>query len=244
MRRSLLGSLMFATMALAQAPGEPRVASALVPVVGSVPGGGGTLWRTEITLQNPTGADLFVVLRLVSDPEEAFFSTLIPAGDSLIFQDVSQEAFGKSGILSPLLIQTLADRSVTVNAFSVGIQPGRTSAPQQIPVLYGALPRRVMHIGPVTSDQSFRTNLGLVNVGDQPVSFTMSIQRIPGFNLAVHTLTVNPRSMVHSTLASLFPLLEEVSGVAIVVDPSAPDTYAYASTIRIADNQAWFFAPH
>lgn len=248
MKRLLLvlciGSLLFAGAALAQPPAEPRVARALVPVVGSVPGGGGTLWRTEILLTNPTGADLFVVLRLVSDPEESFFSTLIPAGESLGFSDVSQEAFGRFGILSPLLIQTLGDRSVIVHAFSFGEQQGRISAPQQIPVIYGPLPRAVMYIGPVTSDEEFRTNLGLVNIGDEPVSFTVSIQRLPGRNLAVNTLTVNPRSMVHSTLASLFPLLEEVSGVTIVVDPTAANTYAYASTIRLADNQARFFAPH
>lgn len=239
-------ALLFASALLAQEATQdegPVVSRAVVPVVGSVQGGFNTLWRTEVTIQNGTGQDQFVVLTLVSDPTESFFSTMMAAGESVTFGDISQEAFGKAGLLSPLLVQTIGERSVSVSATTHAVRESEIVASHTVPVIYGEQPRGEMVIGPVTHDKEVRTNIGLVNLNDKPVNFTISIQKVPGRSLAVNTIAVPPRGMVHSLVDVLFPLLEEGRDLMIIVDPSEANAYAYASMIRNNDGSTRFFAP-
>jgi hypothetical protein len=242
----LPGILLFASALMAQestVDQGPVVSRAVVPVVGSVQGGFNTVWRTEVTIENRTGQDQFVTLTLVSDPSESFFSTMMGVGESVTFGDVSQEAFGKAGLLSPLLVQTIGDRSVSVRATTHAVRESEVIASHAVPVIYGKRPRGEMVLGPVTHDKEVRTNIGLVNLNETPVNFTISIQKVPGRSLAVNTLTVPPRGMVHSLVDVLFPLLEEGRDLMIIVDPSEGNAYAYASMIRNNDGSTRFFAP-
>ena len=225
-------------------PAQNSRSTAVVPVTGTVPGALGTIWRTEVNLYNSTGADVLVAVTLPGDPEGSLgWGALMSAGESVSFGDISQEAFGRSGYLSPLVIHTEGSQSVFISAVTYAIQGDRISKPQQIPVLHGALRRGVFHLGPVSFNQQLRTNIGIVNLGETAANCVVSVQRIAGRNLAVQRIVVPPRGMIHSPIQTIFPLLKEGTGFTVLVDPGAPDTYAYASMIRNSDSEATFFAP-
>jgi hypothetical protein len=89
----------------------------------------------------------------------------------------------------------------------------------------------------------FRTNIGLVNLGEKEATFTLGLQRLAGRNIAVARLTLGPNSLAHTSIQSLFPLIAKGDDFNVVIEASGPNTYVYASVIENATSEARFIAP-
>jgi hypothetical protein len=240
MVRAILAAALLAATASAQTP--PSV-SVLVPIVGSVVGANDVRWRTSVELHNDTREEMFVALRLPTSPDQPAIAFTLPAGATQVFRDVIAEGFGIDEALSPLIVQTMGKRSVRVSANVYGIQGTNVTRPEPIPIAYGNATYPFRHLDGLSFSDAFRTNVGLVNLGDHDATFTLALQRVAGRNISVARITLGPNSLTHSSIQTLFPVITRGDDFSVVIETSAPDTYVYGSVIDNATSEARFISP-
>ena len=216
---------------------------AVVPVVGSVDGANDVRWRTALELVNDSKADVTVAVTLMTVPDQPALLTTIGAGDTVSFTDVATEAFGIESVLSPLVVETLGRRSVTVRAAAYGVHEDKVFKAEPIAVNYGSTWYPIRVLQGLSFTDAFRTNVGLVNLGTTETTFVLGVQRLPGRNLAVIRVPLAPMSMLHIPIQRLFPLITKGDDFSVVVQSPSPDTYVYASVIENETNSATFVQP-
>jgi hypothetical protein len=215
-----------------------------VPVVGSVVGIGGIQWKTDVQLHNDTARELSVRLALPATAAPELLIT-IPPGATERFTDIAAEVFSMTTALSPLEIETFeTKRPIRVAATVYGVRGTEIFSPEPIPVDYssgGYYPQRSLH-GLSFSD-TFRTNVGLANLGDRDATFLLALQRLAGRNVALTRITLPPNTLTHVSIQSLFPLITRGDNFTVVVETGSRDTYTYASVIDNLTNAARFVQP-
>jgi hypothetical protein len=245
--RWLVAAVMVAATWAARAQNEgaaqPQVAQLLVPVVGAVENATRTRWRTDLELRNDSRNDADVWLILAGAPDQPAINVPMAAGARVRFEDIVGQTFGLEATVSPLIVTTSGRRSVSVNATVLAIREGAIVSVQPIGLdfLTDDYPLRLLQ-GLNFSDE-FRTNVGLVNLGDRPAEFTLALQRIPGRNLAVTRVTLPPNANWHVSIQTLFPLITNGNNFSLVVETRSPQTFVYASVIENATDAARFIQP-
>jgi hypothetical protein len=220
------------------------IATAIVPVVGSVVGATMVRWKTDVEIVNDTGQEVGFAIELPLSPELAEMATRLPPGGVVRYPDITRQLFGIDHVLSPLVVRTFGRRSVTVRATVYGIRSDGTPSPAEpVSVFFGSSFYPVRVLDGLAFSDDFRTNIGLVNVSARDADFVLALQRIPGRSIAVSPVRVRAGSMIHMSIQSLFPLISSGSGFSVVVETPAPDTFAYASVIESATHSARFIAP-
>ena len=236
----ILAATLFAVSATAQTP--PSV-SVLVPIVGSVVGANEVRWRTGLELHNDTHDDMFVALRLPTAPDEPTIAFTLPPGATQAFGDVIADAFGMDEALSPLIVQTMGKRAVRVVATVYGVKGTTVTAPEPIPIVYADATFPLRRLDGLSFSDSFRTNIGLVNLGDREATFTLGLQRVSGRNITVARVSLGPNSLVHTSIQNLFPVISRGDDFTVVVESTSGNTYVYASVIDNTSSEARFVAP-
>jgi hypothetical protein len=225
--------------------GAQEVSTAIVPVVGSVDGPSNIRWLTDVELTNQTSLGLDVAIELPTVPDAPLFLFTLAPGQSQRFTDVFGQAFGLEAGLSPLRVTTGARHSVNIRAAAYAVNQGDGSVSAMQPIFVYAentwYPTRILD-GLAFSDET-RTNIGLLNFGDEPAHFVLALQKVPGRDLAVSHIRVGPGSLSHTSLQSLFPLISKGSGFSVVVETAERDTHVYGSVIDSATNAAVFVVP-
>jgi len=221
-------------------------ATVMVPVVGKVYGAGSVQWRTDVDLINTLGRDVMVMLTLPTAPGDQFLGVPLPSGATEHISDVIA-SFSMDRALSPLKVTTLNSRqSIRVSATVYAVKlddPTGPLHPEPIAVTYGDpfFPIRTLY-GLSFSD-SFRTNVGIANLGETPALFTIALQRVSGRNIAVTQLTVPPGTLWHTSIQALFPLITKGDDFSLLIETGYRQTYVYASVIENATNDARFIEP-
>lgn len=240
---SVLFSAMLAAQEAAPAGDPPPSVSVTIPVVGSVNGPGGVRWKTDIELINDQKTEVVVALTLPTSPDQPVIITTIAPGDRIRFTDVVAEAFGLDAVLSPLVVQTLGQRSAVIRATAYAARGAEIVAVEPIGVNYGPSYHPQRTLQGLSFSEAFRTNVGLANLGETEAVFVLALQRLSGRNVAVTRLTVPPRTLRHTGISTLFPLITNGNDFSIVVETGRPETYVYASVIENATHQARFIQP-
>jgi hypothetical protein len=232
--------LLFAAAARGQ---EADSVSVIVPVVGSVIGPNATRWVTDVELRNDMRTEATVALSLPAAPDQPVILLTMPPGAIQRFSDVAGEAFSMQNILSPLVVQTLGRRSIRVLANARGIRGTEVSPPQAIPVMDPAAHYPLRILSGLQYSDAFRTNIGLVNLGDREAVFSLALQ-VEGGQMSGGTRAVVPaNSMWHMAIQLVFPTIKKDSTYAVLVESGAANTYAYASVLENATNTARFVVP-
>jgi len=231
------------TAGWAAAADLPPSAIVRVPVVGSVWGIGGVRWKTNVDLYNDSSQELTVRVSLpAADAPELLFD--IGAGATQHFPDIA-ESFSIEQALSPLEIETFkTKRPVRVSATVYGVRGTELISPEPIPVDYGSgtyYPQRTLN--GLSFSETFRTNIGLANLGDHEATFTLALQRLAGRNMALTRITIRPNSLTHVSIQSLFPMITKGDDFTVLVETGARDTYVYASVIDNETNEGRFIQP-
>jgi len=229
--------------AAARGADVPQSVVVRVPVVGSVWGIGGVRWKTNVDLYNDGSRELTIRVSLpAADAPDLLFA--IPPGSTQRFPDIA-EAFSINQALSPLEIETFdTKRPVRVSATVYGVRGAELLSPEPIPVDYasgGYYPQRTLN-GLSFSD-TFRTNIGLANVGEHDATFILALQRLAGRNLALTRITISPNSLTHVSIQSLFPMITKGDDFTVLVETGSRDTYVYASVIDNETSEAHFIQP-
>lgn len=243
MARVLTAVLLLLAVAGAEAAEAPNV-SVLVPIVGSVVGMNNVRWKTDVDLFNDSRSEANVMLSLPTAPDQPFIFITIPPGAGQHFSDIVASTFGMTEVLSPLKITTIESaRSVRVAASVYGIHDAEITRPEPIAITYSATYFPLRALSGLSFSDTFRTNVGLANLGEHEAIFTLALQRVPGRNVAVTRYRVSPNALVHTSVQSLFPMITKGEDFTVLVETSAPDTYIYASVVDNETNQTHFVQP-
>lgn len=214
--------------------------SALIPVVGAVNGANDIRWKTDVELTNVSNVEATVAISLPTAPDQPMIVlTLAPRG-SQRFTDIVGEAFAMESALSPLLVQTAGRRSVGIRAAAYGVRGAEVFTPEPIAVSYSDTYYPIRMMQGLSFSDAFRTNIGLANLGETAAQVVLALQRVPGRNLAVTRLNIPPNTLWHQSVQVLFPMITGGDDFSVVVETYARNTYAYASVIDNATNEARF----
>lgn len=235
--RLVIVMLLFAVRAAAQ-----ETVTTIVPVVGNIPGVNAR-WLTDVEITNASAFETDVAIELPAVPDAPVFVFTLSPGQSQRFTDIVAQAFGMPTAISPLRITTAITRNVRVRASAYALRADEISVMQPLGVYAenSWFPLRVLD-GLAFSD-AFRTNIGLVNFGDQPADVLFALQKVPGRNVAVSPVRVPAGSMMHIPIQQIFPLISKGSGFSVVVETGARETHVYASVVENATNSAQFVVP-
>lgn len=202
----------------------------LVPVVGNV-FGSNARWATDVELANTTAFEVDVAIELASiETAPPIFFSLSP-GQVQRFPDVVR-TFGLEFALSPLRITASRRHGLVVRATAYALGTSTPAPRQQIPVYASDTYAPVRILEGLSFSDLYRTNIGLVNVGNQPAEFLLALQRVPGRNVAITRVTINAGEMGHIAIQALFPMITDGHGFSVVIESAARDTHVYASVIE------------
>lgn len=236
--------LVTALSAQAQAPPpEEPVTTVIVPVVGSVLGMNGVIWKTDVELLNNLPGEATVALQLPIAPESPAIILTLSPGQTQRFTDVAGEAFGLEAALSPLLVTTMGRRSVTIRATVYGVRGGEVFTPQPIAVQYGPTFSPFRVLDGLSFDDDVRTNIGLANLGETEADVVLALQRVAGRHIATTRVRIPPLTLWHTSIQQLFPLISKGTDFAVLVETNASETHVYASVIDNHTNAARFIQP-
>lgn len=243
----LLG--LFTLHAAAQEPEAPEpdamepTHTAVVPVVANTIGVANVNWRSEVLLQNNSNTDAQALLAMPGLGGEPFLFTTVPAGQRIVLADLIGETFGTAWGLAPLIVQTFGTQPLAVFSVVRAITPEGEAAPQSVPAIFPPFiaPRQMLR-GLVVND-TFRTNIGLANLGESPIQFSLGLQMVSGRFVETTTLSVAPYSTTQLRLQDAFPVLARGTDLIVVVEPSGPNGFAYASVIENATSNGRFVLP-
>jgi hypothetical protein len=242
MARVLTAVFLLLAAAASQAADAPSV-SVFVPIVGSVVGINNVRWKTDVDLFNDSRSEANVMLSLPTAPNQPFILVTIAPGSAQHFSDIVASTFGMSDVLSPLKITTLESaRSVRVAANVYGVHDAEMTRPEPIAITYSATYFPLRALSGLSFSDSFRTNVGLANLGDHEAMFTLALQRA-GRNVAITSYRVSANVLVHTSVQSLFPMITKGDDFTVLVETSSPDTYIYASVVDNETSQTHFIQP-
>ncbi len=220
---------------------QPQAVSAIVPVVGLTLGANDIVWRTSLELDNSGSTQATVAVSLPAAPDQPMILLTMPPASVQRFDDVIGEAFGLERAVSPLLVQTAGRRSVTIRATAYGVRGAEVFKPEPITVSYGETYYPIRYLQGLSFSDAFRTNIGLANLSDEPATFALALQRLPGRNLAVTRITVPPNTLWHQSVQMFFPLIDSSEeSFSVLVETFTRHTYVYGSVIDNATNEAHF----
>jgi hypothetical protein len=236
--RLVIVMLLFAVQAAAQ-----ETVTTIVPVVGNIPGINAVRWLTDVEITNSGAFDADVAIELPAVADAPVFVFALAPGQSQRFTDIVGQAFGIPTALSPLRITTAGNRTVRVRASAYAVKAEGVSVMQPLGVYAENtwFPLRVLD-GLAFSD-AFRTNIGVVNFGDQPADVLFALQKIPGRNVAVSPMRIPAGAVFHVPIQFIFPLISEGSGFSVLVETAARDTHVYASVVENATSTGHFVVP-
>src|SRR5213075_578768 len=105
----------------------------------------------------------------------------------------------------PLVVQTLGRRPVRVTATAYAVLGDKITTPQPIPLADASLFYPLRTLNGLSYSDPFRTNIGLVNLGEKEAIFTLALQNGDGTTAGATRAVVPPNSMWHMAIQLLFP---------------------------------------
>ena len=155
----------------------------IVPSVAHAPGAGGTQWRTDVAAVNRSGSTASLTLTYVDDAQTLVRTASLTNGGTTEWRDILVSLFGLSATASnkgTLLVGSnvaLAVTSRTYNQATAGTYGQRYPALTATDSLAAG---KVGIIAQIKKNASFRTNLGIVNLGQSACTVAVKLWNATG----------------------------------------------------------------
>ena len=227
---------------------------AVVPAVASLPGAGGTHWRSDLALVNPGVSAAAVRLELVPRDQDGTddlptTSVAVPPGHQVIIADLVGSLFG---VTAAGALHLDVEQGEVVAASRTWTASGEGSFGQDVPAIPTEEAVRTGEVAVLVglaescdSAAGFRSNLGLVNLGLAPITVTGAASHGDGTPIGSVDLEVpaNGNLQRDRILAALGAC--EVSTGVVEVSSATPGArfLAYASVVDNATGDPVFVTP-
>lgn len=253
MRRTIVAVLVTLTAAAASAQNvvtRGPVPQLLIPAAGALQGGGGTFFRSDITLVNYRGADQRVRLQWL--PQDVTGVGLTPtditinAGSGIASEDFVTNILGRSGLGAilvtgidaggnpdPLAMLVATSRIWTAEPGSTGTQSQSLPSIATSDITSGS----VSILG-ARREFRFRTNVGIVNLSASAQLYQVVV--FGSFGTDIHQVSVPPMSMTLfgvTGASSTIPL--QINVVNIGPPPRSSFWVTFASSVDNVTGDAW-----
>jgi hypothetical protein len=216
-----------------------------VPAGAHAAGDNGTIWATDLALQNVgSGSQASVTIDLLERDQDnsnpASRAVTVARSQQLALPDVFLSKFGRSNIAAALKIcsdQPLRIMSRTYNLASTG------TFGQGIP---GYLVERALAAGTTGNlmflfeGTKFRTNVGLVNTEPTPVSVDVELFDSTGARLGTKSYSLRPYEYVQRSKIFTEATRSEVAAGSAIIRPTGGAVFGYASLIDNATGDPTF----
>lgn len=222
----------------------------IIPAVGRTAGAGGTYWRSDLSLFNPTANSIALHVRYLAAGSDnrtsAAQSLAVSPSRGIVVTDVNEwlgvgngtgalEITWPSGVGGPIVTSRTYTTDEQGGTFGQSIGPVSQNEFRGEAVIPG-----------LRSDASFRANIGFVNGGVSHLGLTVQAIAADGRPLAETFVTLPPLSQIQVPFAGLFQALEnpENAGTVTVVAHSTgdPDLFLYGSVVDRASGDPIFIA--
>jgi hypothetical protein len=182
----------------------------IIPVVGNLQGSNGTYFKSDVTIANRRSVAQIVSIgffqRSLNNGSASVQNFVLDPNSTSINSDFVGRVLGKTGVLGTLLVvaRTSAgaiDTAAEIDGFSRiwTPQPGSAGTVSQAFESIDLQDNLATSYGyGLRQDESFRTNVGLVNLYDTPNTFTVAVIGLRGSTS--FTQTVQPYSMEQPSL--------------------------------------------
>ncbi|MCU0303222.1 MAG: hypothetical protein MUC56_04070 [Thermoanaerobaculales bacterium] len=180
--------------------GVGRVSDPLwIPAVAHAVGAGGARWRTDLTLVNPGSGDLIVEIDLIGEDGPVATDVVhVPDGWVIRLPDVVADALAADG--TGALRLTPRQGLVMATSRTFAATPGGTYGQgiPGVPASTALATGEVAVLPGLRQDSRFRTNLGLVNIGEAALEATVVAHAADGETLATLSFTVAAASRLQA----------------------------------------------
>ncbi|HEV2720634.1 MAG TPA: PKD domain-containing protein, partial [Thermoanaerobaculia bacterium] len=219
----------------------PAAFHSLVSAAAQTNGAGGSVWRTELTIfnaGNEPAVGTFTFLPSAGGSVQVRPLYLAPK-QSMTLGNALLDLFGMSSGAGALTIEASSASStpslkVTSRTFTTGSVGTYGQAVPQ--VSDGALQQSLFLTG-LESDAAFRTNIGLVNRGSDPVGTSLELVDANGNTLGTSTVVVQGDNFSQASLASFFPNINGGSYASLSMRITAGAPGAISVYASIIDNR-------
>lgn len=214
--------------------------TAIVPVAAETTGGGGSSWRTELSIFNPSDNYADVTVRFLSQVgalppsgQPAPKSFVIQARDTATFTNALRDLFGVTAGSAALLIEGTSPfetPALRISSRTFTTSPEGTYG-QFVPGTIAGAGPRTFYLSGLAADPAYRTNVGFVNTSTSDSSVDLLLYSSDGTLAASSSLLLPKQSLQQQALKSLFPNLGETSGMTLRVNAATTFVRAYASVV-------------
>lgn len=238
--------------AAAGAPAAPFSTLYVIPVAAHAPGQNGTVWRTDVSIQNIQADPVTIEFAVIESGEglsgnvfpvvvatsTGGTTVTVPPGGSVTLYDILKAHRGRPSTVGALLLGGDKPFAVTSRTFDQTSNGTLGQAVAAIPD--GATDQAgapsTLYIPGLVQNGAFRTNLGLVMSGSTAMTVSVTINGANGAALGSRTFTVLPgvTNQVQFSALSVAPATFDVAGAVIRISAGQGSVIAYAS---IVDNQ-------
>jgi YD repeat-containing protein len=233
---------------------DPIVPSYVLAGVGATNGQLGTRWQTDVTVTSLAQGGQ--VVTFTYDPQgqgqSATFTATFGEGETRAFPNIVHDSFGMTGIGAlritgelrhDFLITARTYNTTISGTYGVGITAEAASSATS--ATFDSNGKKTLQVdravNNLTQNDQFRTNLGLVNLGDTTASVTVTAYGPDGTPLGTRTDTLGPHGNVQYGLAALTTLpVENAYAIVRCDQPVIVHAYRINNTTGQNDNIAGF----
>jgi PKD repeat protein len=218
-----------------QAVPAPSGGSMTIPVIGRSPGAFGTFWRSDVTFFNPADSRMVLTLRYAGTAK----TLAIDSGDTEVLEDVVAEWGQLSGSGALQISWNSGSGPVVTSRTYTTVAGGGTYGQSIDPVSTFASQSFVPGL---RNDASYRSNVGFVNGGDAPETFTVKLLSQSGTELGRTTITLAAKTQVQHAAESLFSNVPSTPFTLQIEGTANAKLFAYGSMVDNASGDPVFFA--
>ncbi len=217
-----------------------------IPAAAHAAGVGGSLWRTDLAVTNLETAAAAVQLRWHDANGTASKSFQVSASSQQVFPDVVASLVGGDASGS---IEIISDRMLAVRSrtFNQAVSGSFGQSLDGITSVDGLAVTQQASLVQLSENDSFRTNIGLVNPGTGEAVVDIGLVDRLGATVGTFSLTIPAGRLVQDLrpFRSRFGKGDVTGGAALVTLRSGSSAWAYASVIdnRTGDPTTITMAP-
>lgn len=241
MRRILVFLLLLLSLGAAQSAQAITTGgtTTIIPVIGRFPGDGGTLWRTDVFVMNPSTNTLTVTLKFYATSGLRQHTFTLASFKSAVFRDIVLSTFGLEGAGGPLEIESSpTGTDARARIYNAGHPAGQFGQGVEGIAKSRLGVQSVIHGLAGTSGN--RINIGVTNPNNNVASVNMVILDKDNNPLYSETFTVDPHGYRQfNNIVALYGLTPQ-DGLQVRFGEFDDPIYGFASEVRNDTGDAMF----